>query len=108
MALDFIDYFYLTASFIGILIFAYSGIKIRDIMNLLPKESKTRTYWFYAITLIVLFILGYLFSIVAILTGYQDFLNSITPIIYLFGALFVFIMVTVSLRTYKAILESAE
>jgi hypothetical protein len=77
-------------------------------MKLLPKESKTRSYWTYALVLITLFGLGYLVSIVVILTGNKILLDSITPIIYIFGAVFVFIIATVSLRTYKAILESAE
>ena len=108
MDLMLIDYGYISASLFGVIVFIYSGYKIYEIMNLLPVKSKTRTYWLYAIILIILFGLGYVFSIIVILTNNKDLLDSITPIIYLFGAIFVFIMVTVSLRTYKAILESAE
>ena len=103
-----VEYGIIGASIIGIIIFIYSALKIIAIMNLLPKESKTRTYWLYAIILIVLFGLGYFFSIVVILTDNKSLLDSITPIIYLFGSVFVLIVVLVSYRTYKAILESAE
>ena len=102
------EYGIIGASIVGILIFIYSALKIVAIMNLLPKESKTRTYWLYAILLIVLFGLGYFFSIVVILTDNKGLLDSITPVIYLFGSIFVLIVVLVSYRTYKAILESAE
>ena len=102
------EYGIIGASIIGIIIFIYSALKIMAIVNLLPKESKTRTYWLYAILLIALFGLGYFFSIVVILTGNKSLLESILPIIYLFGSIFVLIVVLVSYRTYKAILESAE
>lgn len=108
MALESIDYFYIVASIIGLVIFAYSALKVQGIMNLLPKESKTKTYWLYALGLIFLFMLGYLFSILVIFTNNKAFLDTITPVIYIFGAVFVFIMVTISFRTYKVILESAE
>lgn len=106
LALD--DYLLILSSIVGLLIFIYSAMKVLNIMSLLPKESKTRSYWLYAILLIVLFGLGYLFSIVAVLTGQQNLLLSIIPVIYIFGAIFVLIVVMVSLRTYKAILESSE
>lgn len=94
--LIFSDYLVILASICGIAIFIYSGMKILDIIQLLPKESKTRMYWLYALVLIVLFALGYLFSIIAIMMDQKDLLNSITPIIYIFGAIFVFIVVLVS------------
>lgn len=103
-----IDYGYISASLFGIIVFIYSGYKIFKIMKLLPAKSRTRTYWIYAIILTILFALGYVVTILVILTNNKSFLDSITPIIYLLGAIFVFIMVTVSLRTYKAILDSAE
>jgi len=102
------DYLLIIASLIGIVLFIYSSLKIFNIMSLLPKESKTRSYWLYALVLVVLFGLGYLFSIIAVLVNQKTFLDSITPFIYLFGSFFVLIVVLVSFRTYKAILESAE
>lgn len=107
-SLIFEDYLLILASLVGILLFIYSSLKILNIMNLLPKESKTRSYWLYALILTFLFTLGYVASIIAVLIDQKDILNSITPLIYLFGAIFVFIVVMVSYRTYKAILESAE
>ena len=71
-----VEYGIIGASIIGIIIFIYSALKIIAIMNLLPKESKTRTYWLYAILLIVLFGLGYFFSIVVILRTYKAILES--------------------------------
>ncbi len=106
--LVFEDYLLILASLIGIVLFLYSTTKILNIINLLPKESKTRSYWMYALILTIVFSLGYLMSIVAVLVDQKQLLDSITPFIYLFGALFVFIVVLVSFRTYKAILESAE
>ena len=102
------DYLLIGASIVGILIFLYSALKILNIMKLLPKESKTRTYWLYAISLIILFGIGYLLSIIAVLTDNKDILDSVTPVIYLFGSVFVLIVVIISYRTYKAILESTE
>ena len=108
LTLELSDYLIIGASAIGILVFFYSGLKILNIIKLLPKESKTRTYWLYAISLIVLFGIGYLFSIIAVLTDNKNILDSVMPVIYLFGSIFVLIVVLVSFRTYKAILESAE
>lgn len=102
------SYFFIGSSIFGLLVFGYSVFKVLDIIKLLPKESKTKQYWNYAIILIILFMLGYLFSIFVIATENTSLLDTITPIIYILGSIFVFIMVTVSLRTYKAILESAE
>lgn len=108
LSLIFEDYLLIIASLIGIGLFIYSSMKILNIMALLPKESKTKSYWSYALVLVIIFGLGYLFSIIAVLANQKAFLESITPFIYLFGSIFVLIVVLVSFRTYKAILESAE
>ena len=51
--------------------------------------------------------MGYVVNIVAIYLENQDLKDIMVPVVYVFGAIFVVIMTTLSLRTYKVILESA-
>ena len=103
-----LDYSIMIASIVGVLVFLYSAKIISEIIKLLPPGSKTRTYWNFSALLILLFALGYIASLIAVLFSSSETLDAVIPILYLGGAAFVFLMVTVSLRTYKAILESAE
>ena len=104
-----IDLFSILASIFGILLFLYSTLVAMNIIKLLPEQSKAKKNWYLAVVLIVLFLFGYVGNILSIilpeLSGMREYM---IPVVYIFGAIFVVIMTTLSLRTYKIILESTE
>ena len=104
-----IDLFSIGASIFGILLFLYSAWVAMNIIKLLPEQSKAKQNWYLAVVLIILFLFGYVVNILSImlpeLSGAREYM---VPIVYIFGAVFVVIMTTLSLRTYKIILESTE
>ena len=103
-----IDYFSIGASIFGFVLFLYSAYVAMNIVKLLPEKSKARKNWYFAVIAILMFLMGYVVNIIAILGEYTELRDLMVPVVYVFGALFVLIMTTLSLRTYKIILESTE
>lgn len=103
-----IDYFSIGASLLGIVLFLYSAWVGLKIIKLLPEQSKTKKNWYVAVVLILMFLLGYIVNIIAILGAMAELQKFMVPVVYVFGAIFVLIMTTLSFRTYKIILESTE
>jgi hypothetical protein len=94
-------------SLIGMGLFLFSLIIVRKILSLFPK-AKMRKDWKLIAILIGIFTVGYIVNIIAILLSLADVLVVMTAFVYLFGAIFVLIVIQLSYRTYKLILESAE
>ena len=92
-------------SIIGALVFLYCIYLSWKIIKLFPEGSKTIKYWYVAIFLIAVFFLGYLFNILVIYLGETELQQFMTAFVYLLGAVFVLVVVWVSYKTYKIILQ---
>ncbi|MFX1465014.1 MAG: hypothetical protein ACFFA5_00885 [Promethearchaeota archaeon] len=96
-----------TFSVIGMILFLYCLLVVKKILDLFPK-AKMRKDWMIIGILIVFFAIGYAINIWALLTEnllVQTFMQSF---VYLFGAIFVLVVIQLSYRTYKLILKSAK
>ena len=108
MSLGFNFYLNLVCSVGGIIFFVYSLISIRKIKKLFPKSKITKR-WLLRQALIIIFLLGYFFNIIFQFYELTDFINIMTALVYLFGGLFVFIIIRLVHKTYTTILlESTE
>ncbi|MFX1534947.1 MAG: hypothetical protein ACFFDI_12050 [Promethearchaeota archaeon] len=105
MVVDEIGIFTILACIIGILNFLFSLNIMWKILGLFPQEAKIKKYWYSAIGLVILFGFGYIVAILSVITEFSIFNRIMVPIVYLFGSIFVVIMVLVSFRTYKMIMD---
>jgi len=94
-------------SIIGIGLFSYCVLIVRKILQLFPK-AKMRREWIINAILIMIFIVGYIVNIIAITLSLTAMLNIMVAFVYLFGAVFVFIIIRLSYKTYKLIIKSAK
>lgn len=96
-----------TFSVLGLILFLYCLLVVRKILQLFP-QAKMRKDWMIIGILIGFFAIGYAVNIWALLTEnllVQSFMQSF---VYLFGAIFVVVVIQLSYRTYKLILKSAK
>ena len=107
MAFDLIFYLNLIASLGGIFFFLYSLILIRKIKNLFPKGSVSKK-WLFREFLIVIFLFGYIFNIIFHIYGLTELLEYMTAMVYLFGGLFVFVIIKLVHKTYDTILKESK
>ena len=107
MAYDLIFYLNLIASLGGIFFFLYSLILIRKIKKLFPKGSVSKK-WLFRELLIVIFLFGYLFNIIFQIYGLTEILEYMTVMVYLFGGLFVFVIIKLVHKTYDTILKESK
>ncbi|MFX1518317.1 MAG: hypothetical protein ACFFCD_00115 [Promethearchaeota archaeon] len=94
-------------SVVGIVLFLYCVVVVRKILNLFPK-AKMRTDWMIIGILIIFFVIGYGVNIWALITNNLPVLTFMQSFVYLFGAIFVLVVIQLSYRTYKIIVKSAE
>jgi len=107
MAFDLIFYLNLIASVGGIFFFLYSLILIRKIKKLFPKGSVSKK-WLFREFLIVIFLFGYIFNIIFHIYGLTEILEYMTAMVYLFGGLFVFVIIKLVHKTYDTILKESK
>jgi hypothetical protein len=91
----------------GAILFIIAFIFEKRIITLLNKIKKG-SKWFVALILTGVFFFGYIANIYAVLTGNIVLQSIFTAIVYLFGGIFVVLVVTTAHSTYKAIFEAAE
>ena len=94
-------------SVLGLILFLYCLLVVSKILQLFP-QAKMRKDWMIIGILIGFFAIGYAVNIWALLTEnllVQSFMQSF---VYLFGAIFVVVVIQLSYRTYKLILKSAK
>ncbi len=85
--------------------FTYCISIVKQILKLFP-QVKTRKNWKVIILLIIFFLFGYLINIIAILLNVTELLIVMQAFVYVFGALFVMLVVTLSRKTYQNVLDS--
>ncbi|MFX0032942.1 MAG: hypothetical protein ACFE8E_06350 [Candidatus Hodarchaeota archaeon] len=97
--------FSFVCSIAGAAFFLISLYIITKIKGLFPG-SKINRKWIIIQILIILFLFGYVFNIVFLSLGdaYTGIIAIMTAIVYIFGALFVLIVINLSFKTYKTIL----
>jgi len=103
LSLDWNFYLNLLCSIGGIILFLYSLFIIKKIRELFPG-TKLIKKWLIIQALIILFLFGYIFNILFLGLGFVELLTVMTAIVYIFGALFVLMVVNLSYNTYKLIL----
>ena len=87
----------------GAAFFVISLFIITKIKGLFPG-SKINKKWIIIQLLIILFLFGYVFNIIFLALNMPDILAAMTAIVYIFGGLFVLIVINLSFKTYKTIL----
>ncbi|MFW9896517.1 MAG: hypothetical protein ACFFD7_11990 [Candidatus Thorarchaeota archaeon] len=108
MSYDWTFYFNLGCSIGGIIFFIYSLILIRKIKRLFPGSKITKK-WFLRELLIIIFLAGYILNILFLILQLTEIITIMTALVYIFGGLFVFIIIKLVYNTYKTILlEYAE
>ncbi len=107
MAYDTIFYLNMVASIGGIFFFLYSLVLIRKIKGLFPKGSVSKK-WLFRQFLIVIFLFGYIFNIIFQFYGLTELLEYMTALVYLFGGVFVFIIIRLVYKTYNIILKESK
>lgn len=105
--LDFFFYFNLICSIGGIVFFIISLFIIRRIMKLFPASNIAKK-WIVIEILIFIFLGGYVVNIIFLALDMTSIVALFTAIVYIFGALFVFFIVSLSYNTYKTIILSQE
>jgi len=107
MDYDLIFFLNLIASLGGIFFFIYSLILIRKIKRLFPK-GKISKKWLFREFLIGIFLFGYFFNIIFQFYGLTELLEYMTALVYLFGGVFVFIIIRLVYKTYNIILKESK
>ncbi|MFX1338554.1 MAG: hypothetical protein ACFFDK_08080 [Promethearchaeota archaeon] len=103
MSLDWISYLSLICSIISIIFFVYSLILVKNVKELFPSTIIIKK-WFIIQTPIVLFLLGYIFNIMLLLLEKTELIIFMVAIVYIFGGLFVALVIRLVFKTYKTIL----
>jgi len=109
MAFDLNFWFSLICSLGGVSFFVISLLIITKIKALFPGANLIKK-WVIIQALIILFLFGYVFNILFMTLyalgdeGVVWVLNLMTAIVYVFGGLFVLIVINLSYKTYKTIL----
>jgi uncharacterized protein with PQ loop repeat len=107
MAFDSIDILGIGCSIAGALIFL---IAIKSEINIISqlKKIKRPLSWQVATGFTIFFFFGYVVNVVAILTE-SELLNRVfNSLVFLFGAIFLVLVVSISEKTYRAIFEIAQ
>ncbi|MHA1894599.1 MAG: hypothetical protein ACTSX4_08870, partial [Candidatus Helarchaeota archaeon] len=98
MVLDFYELINMICSIIGILIFTYGEYLVIKILELFPK-AKMRRDWKIIFILIIFFICGYVINIISLLCEITLIITFMQAFVYIFGAIFVFIVIRLSYKT---------
>ena len=104
---DFYSIIGLLFPIIGIILFIY-GIYVSILIIKLFPKAKMKKQWIIIVALVAIFLAGYIMQIYAVLAQDVAIQTMMQSVVYLLGAVFVVIIIQLSYRTYKLILESAE
>ena len=102
MPFDFNFYFSLVCSIGGIIFFLISLLIISKIKAMFPGANIIKK-WVTIQALIILFLFGYVFNLIFLALEMMPVVAIMTAIVYIFGGLFVLLVVNLSYKTYKSI-----
>ena len=101
------DILSITSSIIGAVLFIYA-IKIEmEIIGRL-KQLKNPNKWKFAMGFTAFFTIGYIINILCIVMGWELAKEIFGALVFLFGAIFLVLVISISNKTYKAIFNAAE
>ncbi len=103
--MDLLGIFTIISASIGIISFSFCFYLILKIISIFPDGATIAKYWKIAFVLVIFFTFGYIMAIISAILEIDIINQIITPIVYLFGAIFVLIMVLLSFRTYKMLVK---
>ena len=104
MALNWITWITIISSIAGIFFFIYSYLVINKIKTIFPS-GKVRKKWSLIQILIGIFLIGYIANIIFNFTENIEVILIMTAIVYIFGGIFVFIIINLSYKTYRLIVK---
>ncbi len=84
--------------FIGVVILIAALFRVRQLVAQLPM-GQIRSRWYGLTSLILVFLTGYTAYVFAFWEHHSEWLDPIVPIIFFFGAIFVWMVTTLSLQT---------
>jgi len=97
----------LVCSGIGAILFIVAVVFELKIINKL-KQIKKPVSWNFLTFFTIFFFLGYVVNIVSIIFEYVEIQQIFGALVFLFGGVFVLLIIIVSFNTYGAIFEAAE
>ncbi len=103
MAYDLNFYINIICSVGGIIFFIYSLILVRKIKKLFPGSKVTKK-WMLRELLIFIFLLGYILNITFLILQWAEIISFMTALVYIFGGVFVLIIIKLVYNTYRTIL----
>ncbi len=92
---------------LGAFILAISAIPVLRLLSRLPA-GKTRLSWFFLIALIGFFFIGYLSYLYFFSNSFHGVIDLIVPSIFFCGAIFVFVVCSLALRTAQDLVRVYE
>ena len=104
MALNLITLMTIISSIVGIFFFIYSFLVVNKIKTIFPS-GKVRKKWTIIQILISIFLIGYIANIFFNIIENVEVILIMTAIVYIFGGLFVFIIINLSYKTYRLIVS---
>lgn len=87
----------------GVIVFLYSLTIIKKIKTLFPGSEIIKK-WRILQALIYVFLLGYITNIIALFLDLDLLIIYMTSIVYLFGAIFVLLIINLTYKTYRTII----
>jgi uncharacterized protein with PQ loop repeat len=105
--LDYIDILGLICSIVGALIFLIAIKSEFSIIKKLKAIKKPHS-WQMATGFTIFFFFGYVINVIAILAEFTVLREVFGSLIFMFGAIFLVLVVSISDKTYSAIFDAAE
>ena len=106
MAIDIYGFLNMACAVVGAIIFVACIVIVRQIIALFPGAKMTGK-WRTIQVLIGFFLMGYVMNILAVVLAWTEVLLLMQAFVYVFGAVFVFMVVSLAKQTYTLILEAA-
>lgn len=92
---------------VGALVMLWSIVKVRSVFRLL-EGHRYRGYWLTMAVLMVFFLFGYVAAALIVVGGYDHLFKLLTGVVFLFGALFVSLVVHTGSMTIDELVRSRD
>ena len=105
--MDWIDILSILCSIGGAVLFVYALMLEQQIIAKLKKIKQPHS-WQMAMGLTAFFLVGYIVNIVAVVAELHELQMVFGALIFLFGGIFLSLVISISLKTYTAIFAAVE
>ena len=99
-----LTFFANTLVLVGAVILIGALATVKRLINQVPQGS-SRKSWYTMTALIIMFVIGYVFYMAAFWSEHTNALDLIVPVIFFFGACFVWLSATLSMNTASDIMR---